>query len=112
MKELVCDGSGRQVFYKEHGKSYLLCETTEPHIHCECGPALIPAKFYDPKVHHCFWCNLQAAGFSLHENQDLFTESREHVFAPVVDQLDKELEGGISDQFRIGSDEINWEVVE
>lgn len=114
MRELECDGSGRPVYYKEHGKTLLLCETQEPHVHCECGPPLVPARFYDPKIHHCTYCNLQLAGFKLHQTKDLFAESRDHIsfLAPVVGQLDKELEGGISDQFRIVSDEVNWDVIE
>src|SRR5579859_938076 len=105
MKELKCDGSGRLVMYRERGRSYLLCEVTEPHVHCYCGNPMSADK--DPRIDHCSWCVLRKNGGRLHANA-LIRESADHLFGLSYVETERspsDLIGDITDQ-------VHGEVVE
>src|SRR5579859_3247329 len=105
MKELRCDGSGRLVYYKERGRSYLLCEVPVPHVHCYCGNPMAAGK--DPRHDHCTWCNLRQAGNRLHYNATV-RELNDHLFSG----LDMETKSGPSDFIGDIPDEIHGEIEE
>lgn len=75
MKEPICDGSGRIVYYRSRGERLLLCETLVSHIHCECGNPIIGGNLGD----HCMECNVRTSGMSLHRQVGYIRESREHL---------------------------------
>lgn len=66
MKEIECDGAfgkgmslGKEIYYEEKGKEFLLCETLKVHWHCDCGePIFTPGNCRD--------CNQKKAGLKLH----------------------------------------------
>lgn len=105
MKELRCDGSGRKVVYKDRGRSYLLCEVTEPHVHCYCGNPMSADK--NPRHDHCKWCNDRRDGKYLHRNPTL-RESNDHMFSG----LDVESESSPSNFIGSLSNEVHREVEE
>src|SRR5260221_6389224 len=105
MKELRCDGSGRLVYYKERGRSYLLCEAVEPHVHCYCGNPM--SKDLNPRQHHCTWCVRRKNGQRLHRNATV-RESNDHMFTT----LDVESKGGTSNLIGNVPDEVHREVEE
>ena len=105
MKELKCDGSGRLVYYKERGRSYLLCEVPIPHVHCYCGNWMSAEK--DPKQDHCSWCELRQAGHKLHRNATI-RESNDHLSG----LLYVETESGPSHFIGDISDEVHGEIEE
>lgn len=105
MKELICDGTGRSVYYRERGRSYLLCEATEPHVHCYCGNPM--AAGLNPRRDHCQWCDLRRAGHKLHGNSTV-RESNDHMLTA----LNVESKSGPSNFVGNLSDEVHGEVVE
>lgn len=105
MRELKCDGSGRRVIYRERGRSYLLCEVTEPHVHCYCGNPMPADK--DPRTDHCSWCVLRENSERLHANASI-RETADHLSGLSY----VETQSGSSDFIGDISDEIHGEVVE
>lgn len=54
-----CDGSGREQYYWEDGRKFLLCETRVEHKHCDCGMPI------STTLSQCIRCTYEEAGQSL-----------------------------------------------
>lgn len=72
--EPICDGSGREQYYEWSGRQWLLCETLEPHRHCnKCSlPIGIGSTDY------CYVCVMEDMGVRVHNQTGYVRETQEH----------------------------------
>lgn len=73
--EPICDGSGREVYYRYEGRMWLLCETLFPHRHCDkCSLPILSDE--------CITCNLERDGIRIHNPEGYIREGRDHIDIP------------------------------